>query len=456
MELSARAVSYAVYFIIIYRLKSGGTQGGATAARRRAIKHAAAARKLYNKWLVSLEKPVTSESLPTTESSTANKPAKAPRRMRHLAPVLLVVVLVGLVLWFVPPVWQLHQGPVKVERWNKKQGKITLVAIGPHEPDWVAIKRVSRHTIHAVLAAEDGKFYEHRGFDFEAMRSAWELNKKRGYYVRGGSTISQQTIKMAFLGREKTLLRKAREALGTVLAETLLSKDQILEWYLNLAEFGEGVYGIKAGAMHYFKTRPELLTIEQSIHLALILPSPNKWSNGLRSKKLTRFGQKRFAAICNNMKTSGHISKSQWALTMRFGDFGRPIAGYEEMLAAENRGGVLCPGLPGCPDEDFGPNEEGLSENQVVPWPSGNVTPPAPSSGQPAATANTAKAVATSTSAAPASPEKPLAPLPQGAQTGPEAATANTPGTSPAAGDNAGGGEDDEDQGNSDDNDYDF
>ena len=147
------------------------------------------------------------------------------------------------------------------------------------------------------------------------------------------------------------MVRKAREALGTLLIEWLLTKEQILEWYLNLAEFGDSVYGIHNGAQHYFRTRPELLTIEQAIHLALVLPSPNHWSRGLRNRHLSEFGHRRFAAIANNMKASGHISKAQWATTMRSGNFGRPIAGYQAMIAAENKGEALCPGDPSCPEE---------------------------------------------------------------------------------------------------------
>lgn len=278
-------------------------------------------------------------------------------------------LLIAAIIWFVPPVWKLLWGPISVTRWTKKQGQIEAV-VGPGEKGWADLKKISKHAIYAVISAEDGKFYQHSGFDFTSIRQAYETNRKRGKYVRGGSTISQQTVKMAFLGREKTLIRKAREAVGTVLIELLLSKEKILEWYLNLAEFGDGVYGIHNGAQHYFRTRPELLTIEQAIHLALVLPSPNHWSRGLRNHRLSDFGHRRFAAIVNNMKASGYISKAQWAVTMRSGDFGRPISGYQAMIAAENKGEALCPGDPSCPDDAGAESlDEEDSEDVIVAGP---------------------------------------------------------------------------------------
>ena len=106
------------------------------------------------------------------------------------------------------------------------------------------------------------------------------------------------------------------------------------------------------------------LTIEQAVHLALVLPSPNAWSRGLRNKALTKFGQQRFAAILNNMRTSGHITHTQWETALSRGDFGRPIAGAAAMLAAEAGKKPLCPGSPGCP-------EEGVPEDEELVYPAG-------------------------------------------------------------------------------------
>jgi monofunctional biosynthetic peptidoglycan transglycosylase len=247
------------------------------------------------------------------------------RRRRLLVAFILLSFL--FLVWFVPFVPTLWLGSVTVKRLDSK-GQVIDSEVGPSTPQWVPIQKVSRHVIHAVIAAEDAKFYQHNGFDFEAIGKAIELNKRRGRYVRGASTISQQVVKMAFLSREKTIIRKVREAAGTVLLELLLPKERILEWYLNLCEFGGGIYGVKQAGRHYFKTRPELLTIEQAVHLAVVIPSPNKWSKGLRTGSLTPFGQRRFSRIVKNMHQSGYISASQRNTALARGNFGNPIAGY--------------------------------------------------------------------------------------------------------------------------------
>ncbi len=238
--------------------------------------------------------------------------------------------------WFVPPVYKLFSGSVTVTRWDRKYGE-TRAEVGPGRPGWIKAKAISKHVLHAFVAAEDGKFYTHSGFDLEQIEKSIETNLKKKRYARGASTISQQVVKMAFLSREKSLLRKAREAVGTVLMEAFLPKEKILEWYINLTEFGDSVYGIAEGCEHYFKTKPDQLTIEQSVHLALVLPSPNSWSRGLRARTLTPFGHKRYASILNNMRLSGYITKSQWQTALTRGDFGRPITGYEKYLANEEK-----------------------------------------------------------------------------------------------------------------------
>ena len=300
------------------------------------------------------------------ESHPGAIPPVSRRRLR-LRTVLASGAL-ATALWFVPPVYKLRSGPIVVTRYTKTFGE-TKATVGPSLPGWITTKAVSHHVLHAIVAAEDGRFYEHRGFDLAAIKKSYEVNVKRKRYARGASTISQQVVKMAFLGREKTMLRKAREAVGTMLMEAILTKDQILEWYINLAEFGDGVYGIKDGCWHYFHTKPELLTIDQSIHLALVLPSPNAWSRGLRLRHLTAFGHRRFAAILRTMRGMGYVTPTQWASTLRIGDFGRPIAGSSALLSGTSDDGeddsVYCSTKGAC-DSDAG-----ASPSLPEPSPSG-------------------------------------------------------------------------------------
>lgn len=280
----------------------------------------------------------------------AEKAAHGRSRRRLLLFSLICLLFFG---WFVPFIPALYLGSITVKRLDAK-GKLIDSEVGPSSQQWVPINKVSRHVINAVIVAEDSKFYHHHGFDFEAIGKAIQLNRKRGKYVRGASTISQQVVKMAFLSREKTIIRKLREAAGTVILELLLPKDKILEWYINLCEFGGGIYGVKSAGRFYFKTRPELLTIEQAVHLAVVIPSPNKWSKGLRAGALTPFGQRRFARIVNNLYLAGYINEIQKNTALARGNFGNPIAGYGGLDDEED-----CKGDKEC--------EEGAAETQVQP-----------------------------------------------------------------------------------------
>lgn len=141
--------------------------------------------------------------------------------------------------------------------------------------DWVSLSEMSRHIPRAVIGAEDSGFCQHRGFDVEAIEKAMERNKK-GKKLRGGSTISQQTAKNAFLWPGRTWVRKGLEAWFTVLIEYVWGKPRIMEVYLNIAEFGRGVFGVEAASRHYFNKSARKLTRIEAARLAAILPQPIK------------------------------------------------------------------------------------------------------------------------------------------------------------------------------------
>jgi len=131
-----------------------------------------------------------------------------------------------------------------------------------------------------VVAAEDAKFLDHEGFDWEAIQEAMRKNEKRGRVVAGASTISQQLAKNLFLSGERSWLRKAQEAAITWMMERTLSKRRILEVYLNVAEWGEGIFGAEAAARHHFGVPASALSVEQATWLAAILPSPKRYERG--------------------------------------------------------------------------------------------------------------------------------------------------------------------------------
>ncbi|GAA4250727.1 monofunctional biosynthetic peptidoglycan transglycosylase [Azospirillum formosense] len=143
--------------------------------------------------------------------------------------------------------------------------------------DWVPLSQISPHLARAVIASEDTLFCGHGGFDWAAIEGAFEDNEE-GRRLRGGSTISQQTAKNAFLWPDRSWTRKGIEAWFTLLIETLWPKSRILEVYLNSVEWDDGVYGAEAAARHHFKKPASALTRREAALLAVVLPNPRNWS----------------------------------------------------------------------------------------------------------------------------------------------------------------------------------
>ncbi len=139
---------------------------------------------------------------------------------------------------------------------------------------WMPYERISPNLKRAIIAAEDSKFLEHEGFDFEAIQKAYEKNLKKGRLVAGGSTISQQLAKNLFLSGQKTPWRKIQEALITLMLENVMSKRRIMEIYLNVIEWGNGVFGAEAAIRHYYGASASSVSAEQAARLAAMIPNP--------------------------------------------------------------------------------------------------------------------------------------------------------------------------------------
>jgi monofunctional biosynthetic peptidoglycan transglycosylase len=142
----------------------------------------------------------------------------------------------------------------------------------------MALEKIPRILRDLALVAEDAKFYRHPGFDFEQIEYALVSNHQAGKPARGASTISQQVAKNLFLSGDKAMSRKLHEAAITLVMEEVLGKDRILELYLNIAQLGPGVFGVKAGSKHHFGKQPSELTEQEALSLMTLLPSPEKWS----------------------------------------------------------------------------------------------------------------------------------------------------------------------------------
>jgi monofunctional biosynthetic peptidoglycan transglycosylase len=143
--------------------------------------------------------------------------------------------------------------------------------------EWVPLSRISPYAVKAVIIAEDDKFWSHEGFDFAAIQKAIEKDLQQRRFKAGGSTISQQLVKNLYLTPAKNPVRKLKEAVLTWRLERNLSKRRIIELYLNVAEWGEGIFGIEAAARHYFGKGAEVLTAREAAALAVVLPSPLRY-----------------------------------------------------------------------------------------------------------------------------------------------------------------------------------
>ena len=202
-----------------------------------------------------------------------------------LALVALVVLVqsyfAAMILWyrFQPPRETAFMAQ-RLEELRAKDPKATL------RYTWVPYARISTPLKRAVIAAEDAKFVEHGGFDWEGIAKAREKNDRKGRVVAGGSTITQQLAKNLFLSPAKSYLRKGQEALIAAMMEALLPKQRILELYLNVIEWGNGVFGAEAAARRYYNAPAASLSAEASARLASMIPSPRRFERNPGSEYL--------------------------------------------------------------------------------------------------------------------------------------------------------------------------
>jgi monofunctional biosynthetic peptidoglycan transglycosylase len=153
---------------------------------------------------------------------------------------------------------------------------------------WVPYGRISANLKRAVIASEDANFADHDGVDWEALQKAYEKNNKRHKVVGGGSTITQQLAKNLFLSGSRSYVRKGQELIIAFMLETVMDKARILELYLNVVEYGRGVFGAEAAARHYYKISAARLGVEQSAKLAVMLPNPRYYDRNRDTRYLAR------------------------------------------------------------------------------------------------------------------------------------------------------------------------
>lgn len=183
---------------------------------------------------------------------------------------------------------------------NKKLNRYELVNKKPAH--WVSVKNISKELKFAIIISEDWAFFEHEGIDANQLKIVIQESFMSGKLSRGASTITQQVVKNSFLTNEKSILRKLKEILIAKKLEQVLTKDQILEHYLNLIELGKGIYGVQKGSQFYFKKKPHEINAKEGAFMAMLLPSPKKYSQSFDKKELTDFASKQINSILKKMK----------------------------------------------------------------------------------------------------------------------------------------------------------
>lgn len=195
-----------------------------------------------------------------------------------------------------------------------KQAAIVLQKKRP--AGWTPLGAVSPIAVSAIVLSEDWAFWQHNGFDWQQIYDSFQTNLREGRFVRGGSTITQQVAKNVFLTSEKTLWRKVQEAVIAFRLERQLTKRRILEVYLNVAEFGDGLYGIGAASRAYFGKPAAELTAKEGAFLAMLLPSPKKYSVSFRKQEMTPYATATVRDILRKLLATKRISFDEYSASL--------------------------------------------------------------------------------------------------------------------------------------------
>ena len=203
--------------------------------------------------------------------------------------VPLVLVLALQLYFFAQIWWWVEHNPTSTSFMRQQ-----LAALREKNPNarlqlqWVDYHRISGNLKRAIIASEDANFSGHEGIDWDALQKAYEKNSKRGKVVSGGSTITQQLAKNLFLSGERSYLRKGQEVVIAYMIEYWMDKERIFEIYLNVVEWGNGVFGAEAAARHYYGTSAARLSASQAARLAVMLPNPRYYDLHRDSSYLAR------------------------------------------------------------------------------------------------------------------------------------------------------------------------
>ena len=196
----------------------------------------------------------------------------------------------------------LYHGP-------KEPSEVVLKKYAP--ANWASLSQISKKAQGAIIVSEDWAFYQHPGYDEKQMKEAIEQSIQEKKLKRGASTITQQVVKNIYLSKEKSVVRKIRELWMATKIEKVLGKNRILELYLNIAELGEGIFGVGQASQFYFHKAPRDLTAKEGAFLAMLLPSPKKYAISYRHGELSPYARKIMRSILNKMVMARFITPEE-------------------------------------------------------------------------------------------------------------------------------------------------
>lgn len=225
--------------------------------------------------------------------------------------VIYLLLLAAWTLWQIPPLTfgnalQAVRKDAQESVAEKREGNMKGY-------QWASLSQINKEAYQAIIAAEDGRFYQHGGIDWDAIRQAAEKNWQRKTFSVGGSTIPQQTVKNVYLSNSRSLIRKYRELMGTYLLENKLKKNEILEVYLNIIEFGPDIYGIHHAARYYFNKTPAQLNAREGAYLAVLMPAPKKYFYSVyQAKRMAPHHNRKYQRILRDMRRMGQLSEARY------------------------------------------------------------------------------------------------------------------------------------------------
>ncbi len=217
-----------------------------------------------------------------------NKTGTFAKWIKRVVLAFLVLFLIFQIHYILRITWFGFFEPSSTPYMRQEEIRMNEASLRKIQYQWVDFSQISPYLIRAVVAAEDAKFMEHSGVQWEAVREAFIANILKDRRAPGGSTLTQQTVKNLFLSHERSYLRKAEEIFLAQMMELLWSKKRILETNLNIAEFGDGIFGVEAASRYYFHKNASRLNKSESVWLASILINPKEYQNRKRTPHLNR------------------------------------------------------------------------------------------------------------------------------------------------------------------------